>query len=82
MTQTEYFLGWNVEIQKSSALIYTQLEKLTNQISIRNLLLMDYVEDVLDLIFEEKSSPCVVGAYIRGCIALPRAGAQLSGNGQ
>ena len=59
--------GWNSRVKKSAATIQIGLESVANEIPIRNLLLMDYLEDVLDYILGDHSSPCAILEYVERC---------------
>ena len=42
-----------------------------NDVSKRNLLLLDYIEEVLDFVYGAESSPCALLEFTDYCLQLP-----------
>ncbi len=60
----------NKKVKKTAALIDAYTESLGSFIASRNLLIMDYLEDVFDFIFGKDSTPCVFYEYLARCFPL------------
>lgn len=66
-----FLSGYDKIIKRSASLVHAHLEKVTHRVAVRNMLLMDYLEDMLDFILETESDPCVLNRFIDQCILLP-----------
>ncbi len=65
-------------MKKSASTLQIGLESAANENPIRNLLLMDYLEDVLDYVLGDDSSPCAILEYIESCLEYKFEGFQKS----
>lgn len=59
-------------VKRTANLLHVHLEKLSNEISVRNLLLLDYIEDLLDFVFDDNSTPCALLSFAENCLTPPQ----------
>ena len=59
------------KIRRTTKLLELHLEKLSNEIAVRNMILIDYLEDILDHIFDSNSSSPLLLSVVRHCFLVP-----------
>lgn len=58
-------------VKKTASMINAYTEKLMADVSVRNLLLLDYIEDVMDYIYGTESAPCSLLEFVEYCLVVP-----------